>query len=100
MKRAARICLIGLILLGVAWFAARRYLTSHRLAIRIAAELASASGGPVEIDAVDVGLGGSSLHGLKLFEAGSPPASRPWLTIAHLETDLSVLDLLTGAPWP
>jgi translocation and assembly module TamB len=100
MKRALRIILIVLLVLGVAAFALRVYLRSSNLASRVASQLAAVYGGPVAVEAVEVGLRGSSLQGLKLFEEGDTSSSRPWLTAADIETDYSLWSYLKGKSLP
>lgn len=100
MKWLRRV-LVGLVsILVVAGFAARRYLTSRRVADQVVAQLSSVYGGPVKVSGVDIGLGGSSLSGFELYETGAAGDQAPWLTVQDLNTDISVFTLLHGTVVP
>src|SRR5205085_1076416 len=102
MKRILLITLgilaVVLVAIGVA---ARYYLRSQQVAQHVTTRLEALYGGPVHVQEVDVGLGGTTLSGLALFEEGSDVAKdTPWLKVASLSTDVSLWDLLTGDAMP
>jgi translocation and assembly module TamB len=85
----------GVVILGV-----RSYLHSPEAAARAARALEQAYGGPVQVGSVDVGPNGTALHGLKLYEPGSPPDALPWADIRDVQADVTAWDLTGGAPAP
>lgn len=91
-----RIFLIGLgilaVLLLVGWLAARWYLNSPELVVRVRTELEGAYGGDVKLYALDVGMTSSSLRGIELYERNQTP----WLSVADLRTDLTLVGLAKG----
>jgi hypothetical protein len=78
----------------------RSYLASPRAAARAAQAVEEAYGGPVKVERVEVGLHGSSLQGLKLYEPGADPDAAPWAELRDVRTDVSVWELATGASTP
>src|SRR5438132_12695141 len=88
------------LLLIAAFFALQHYLNTKGGAERITAKIQEAYGAPLEVGGVDVGLGGSSLTGLKLYEAPAPaPVSleamaakgEPWAVVDRAAADVSLL---------
>ena len=54
-------------------------------------------GAPVQVDSVDVGVAGpSSVHGLRIFEAGDEAKKSPFVTVDTASTDASAVDLVEG----
>ena len=102
MKRAGRLLvsltLVALLVAACAW-GARAYLTSRHAANKVAAQIAAFYGGPLQLDSVDIGMGGSSVRGLRLFEAEGEEYE-PWLTVESARADLSAWDLLGDDPIP
>lgn len=98
MKRLLWILFALAAVVLVVVIAARVYLTSAHLAGQVRTELEAAYGGPVELAGVDVGVTGSSLHGLQFFETHEQ--KRPLLSIAQLTTDLSLWQLLQREMMP
>jgi hypothetical protein len=94
------VLVIVLVPIGALFFAARSYLRSHGAARQVAARLEAVYGGRVHVEDVDIGTGGSSLHGLRLYEAGSEHAEHPWLTVDDTEADVSAWDLVKGEVMP
>jgi hypothetical protein len=91
------VLIVLLVLLGVAYEVGRRYLGSRRVADEVARRLQAAYGGHVEVGDVDIGMGGSSAHHVRLFEEKQGrPARVPWADIGDVETDVSLWDLLRG----
>ena len=84
---------------AVGW-AVWRYLLPGLLAGPVAARLEAAYGTPVRLDAVHVGWGGTSLRGLKLYEAGAGPGGTPWAAAAEVRTDVTPWRALTGRAAP
>jgi hypothetical protein len=80
-----------LLLIGV-----RLFLSSSYVAGRAAASLEKLYGGTVRVGGADIGLGGTVLTGVELFEKNDGPQQQPWLTVDRLETDLSLGDVLGG----
>ena len=51
----------------------------------------------VQVDTADVGMSGeSSLHGLRVFQAGEDAKQEPFVTVGGVSADVSALDLLSG----
>ncbi len=97
MKRAVRVVIVFALLLLVAAIAARFYLKSRVVADKVVTQLESLYGGQVKVAGVDIGLKGSTLSGFELFEKDGVT---PWLTVAQLNTDISVFDLVRGDDVP
>ncbi|HEV3262578.1 MAG TPA: AsmA-like C-terminal region-containing protein [Gemmataceae bacterium] len=100
MKRWRRFFLIILVILVVAVVAlelGRRYLLSRRVGAAVAERLEAAYGGRVEVGDVDVGLGGTDIHDLTLYEEGNGAGEEPWAVIKEVRANVSILDLLGGA---
>jgi hypothetical protein len=101
MKRFWR-WMIGLaILLLVAglglFIAARFYLSSHNVAGQVSTRLQAMLGAPVQVDTADVAMtGDSSLHGLRVYEAGDAAPPEPFITVGGVSADVSAFDLLAG----
>src|SRR5258708_29426110 len=89
---------IVLVLGGVGvYVAARYYLSSGAAAGKVAAHLQNMLGAPVQVDSVDVGMAGpSSMHGLRIFEAGDEAKKSAFVTVDSASTDASAVDLLQG----
>jgi hypothetical protein len=100
MKRLLRVLLVIAVVLLVAGFAARRYLSSRQVADQVAAKLKTLYGGPVKVAAVDIGLYGSSVNGFELFEKDGAGSQAAWLTIEELDADISLFNLLRGDAVP
>jgi translocation and assembly module TamB len=101
MKHCCRLAIgiaVFLVLAGLGLFiAARFYLSSHSVAGQVSTRLQAMFGAPVQVDTADVGMtGDSSLHGLRVFEAGDAVTQEPFITVAGASTDVSALDLLEG----
>ena len=103
MKRVRRL-LIGLgvvvAISSIIVIGARRYLASRHAAAQVAAHLEAVYGGRVHVEEVEVGLGSSSLKGLRLFETGKDAPDKPWATFDDVEADVSVWDLIRGEAQP
>src|SRR5262249_9118008 len=63
---------------------------------RAAAALEKLYGGTVRVGSADIGLHGTVLKRVELFEKGDGPGQQPWMSIDRLETDLSLWDILHG----
>jgi translocation and assembly module TamB len=89
---------ILLLVAGLGLFiAARFYLSSHNVAGQVSTRLQAMLGAPVQVDTADVGMtGDSSLHGLRVFEAGQDVKQEPFITVGGASADVSALDLLAG----
>jgi hypothetical protein len=85
-----------LLVLGVALVgAARLYLTSQRVARRVADRFADYLGGAVNIRAVDIGLTSrTSLEGFEAFQSDGSSQEVPWLEVGRIDADVSALGLL------
>ncbi len=92
------ILVILLLVAGLGFFiAAHFYLSSHNVAGQVSTRLQAMLGAPVQVDTADVGMtGDSSLHGLRVFEAGEAAPPEPFLTVGAVSADVSALDLLAG----
>jgi hypothetical protein len=104
MKRRRRllIALLVLVLLVAAvYWGGRRFLASQRMAREVAGRLASWYGVPVKLGEVDIGLHGTSLRQLELYEPTDKRSSdEPWLRAEEVLTDVSPWDLLHGDTTP
>jgi translocation and assembly module TamB len=102
MKRFLLIAVLVLVLLIVGGFLyLRHYVQSPEVAQQLTQRLQEMYGGPVRVESVDVGLGGSTLSGFELFEPGSDgDRSTPWLTVGSISTDISLWDILRGQAMP
>ncbi len=100
IRRIVFILVIVVILIGVLAIAGWGYLRSHSAARQLAARLEAVYGGRVRLDNVDIGTGGSSLHGLRLYESKGDESAEPWLTVEDTDTDVSAWDLLKGLVMP
>jgi hypothetical protein len=78
MKRALRLLLVVIVAFVILGFAARKYLSSRRVASQVAKRLEALYGGPVRVTEVDIGLFRSSLTGVQLFEQGQSASGEPW----------------------
>ncbi len=94
MKRALRLLLVVIVAFVILRFAARKYLSSGRVASQVASRLEALYGGPDRVTEVDIGLFRSSLTGVQLFEQGQSASGEPWATIDTVGADVSVLSLL------
>ncbi len=104
MKKWPRRLLIALgvlVVLGLLLFeVGRRLLTSHYVTEQVASRLAKIYGGPVQVERVQIGVGGSSLQGLRLDPVGSAAGQEPWLVVQKITTDVSLWDVVRGAVMP
>jgi translocation and assembly module TamB len=89
-----------LVIAGVLWWLARNYLSSERITTQVASRLQEAYGGRVEVRAAHIGVQGSSLHEVQLFELEASSAKKPWLVIQHAEANVSLWDLFKDKALP
>jgi len=82
MKRIWRVLIITIVIFVIAGFAARKYLTSRRVAAQVAARLEAVYGGLVVLNEADIGLRGSSFNGMQLFRNRGLPSMR-WRPICR-----------------
>jgi hypothetical protein len=102
MKRFLLISLLVVVVLvaGAALYV-RHYLHSPRVAQEVATRLEALYGGPVRVESVEVGLGGSTVNGFELFEPGTDSdRGPPWLKVGSLSTDISLWDIVRGQALP
>jgi hypothetical protein len=100
-RRRLRIAFVALllpfvILCGVL----RHFLDRQRLAGMVAERLEAAYGGHVEIRAANIGLTGSDMADLRLYEVGAESGTPPWMTVERVRTDLSAWNVLCGERKP
>ncbi|HEV3443520.1 MAG TPA: AsmA-like C-terminal region-containing protein [Gemmataceae bacterium] len=100
MKRLRHVLLVSVVIFIIIGFSLRKYLTSQRLAAQVASRLEAAFGGAVRIAEIDVGLGGSTLNGLQLFDSRAADPQEPWVTVDRVKADVSLLSLLGGSSTP
>ncbi|HLN26473.1 MAG TPA: hypothetical protein VK395_01870 [Gemmataceae bacterium] len=98
LLRRWRLLLVLFVLLCTFGIAARWYLRSQQATDLVRARLQASYGGPLQVATVELGLGSSSIRGLRLFQAGSQPSDDPWLVIDEAHMDASLLTLLNGEP--
>ena len=96
-KIALAVVLTGMVALAVAMVSLLNSPIAARQAARI---LGSKLGARVEIDAVSVGLSGTTVTGVRVFEPGALPDAIPLLKVALIEADTSLGSLATGAVMP
>src|SRR5215813_4062669 len=76
-------------------------LLNSPFAARKAAQILSDKlGARVEIDAVSVGLSGTTVTGVRVFERGALPGAVPLLAVRAVEADVSLCSLVTGRVAP
>src|SRR5262249_37231284 len=80
--------------------ATRYYLASPRALALLASRLEAAYGGPVQVAGMRVGLHGSSVSQVQLYEPQAEPAAKPWAVIPEVQADVSALSLLGGTAMP
>src|SRR5947209_852795 len=94
----------AVVLVVVLVVAAKLILRTGFAADRVAAQIQKAAGGaPVRVGSLDVGVSGSSLHDLRLFEdrgdppgAGNSPGDPPWAVVTAVDADVPLLRLIRG----
>jgi translocation and assembly module TamB len=91
---------VVVVLAGAGVLGVRNYLASPRAAAQAARAVEKAYGGPVQVQRVEVGLHGSSLEGLKLYEPGAGTDQAPWAELRDVRTDVSAWGLAAGAAAP
>src|SRR5437868_3135327 len=92
-KRLLVLVLIVFIIAGILWAAARLYLSSEQVTTQVSSRLQALYGAPIQIRQADVGVLGSSLRDLRVFENKTSPTDEPWLVIEHVEADVPLWDL-------
>jgi hypothetical protein len=97
-RRLVLAFLIVFVVVGIGFFvAARYYLCSPAMATEASARLQALLGAPVEVDAADVGMtGSSSLRGLRIFEPGDEAKQAPVLAADGATADVAAADLMAG----
>ncbi|HJZ54342.1 MAG TPA: hypothetical protein VKE74_05265 [Gemmataceae bacterium] len=96
-KIVLAVVLTGMIILVVG---AVILLNSSLVARKAARILSDKLGARVEIDAVSVGLSGTTVTGVRVFEPGAPPGAVPLLAVQAVEADVSLCSLVTGRITP
>jgi hypothetical protein len=92
VRIAAGILAAVVLIAGVGWLALRSSFVTSKVAARIEA----ATGAPVRVGALSLGLRGSSLSGLQFLEDGAPDGAPPWAVIPDVDADLSLAQLARG----
>jgi translocation and assembly module TamB len=99
--RRLLIILLGVfVVAGVLWWVARIYLSSSRITAQVASRLQAAYGAPVQVREARIGVRGSSLHDLQIFEANASSGEAPWLVIERAEADILLWDLIQSGALP
>ncbi len=102
--RRARLGLFVLLVLaflaGAAFVILHHYLSSAQVTARVERALEAQYGAPVEVSRAEIGWHNSSLHGLKLYEAGATPGQTPWATVATVNADVSAFGVAQGREQP
>jgi translocation and assembly module TamB len=99
-RRFLIVLLTLLIVAGILWWLARIYLSSPHIATQVASRLQEAYGAPVQLGEANIGLRGSTLHKVQLFEPSDSSAKEPWLVIEHAEADIPLWDLIKNGALP
>jgi hypothetical protein len=102
MKRVLKISLVILAGIVIAtWIGLKIYLRSSGVREQVEAQLGAAYGGPASIDAVDIGLWGTTIDGMKLFEPGDDPVrAAPLVAARSVTLDEPLWNLARGAIAP
>jgi translocation and assembly module TamB len=83
---------------GVLWWLAWSYLSSQRITAKVASRLQAAYGAPVQVQHAEIGVGGSSLQDVQLFESHASAQEPPWLVINNVQANIPFWALIkTGA---
>jgi hypothetical protein len=101
MSRRRKLWILGTLIasLTLVYILGRPFLGS-RLTLLLQARLSALYGGPVELEHASIGFSSSVIQGVKLFEAGTSLADAPWASVAEVNADVSVLNLLAGQVLP
>ena len=100
LRRFLVLLLTLLLVAGVLWWLARIYLSSPHITAQVASRLQDAYGGRVQVRAAHVGVRGSSLRDVQLFEHNASSAQKPWLVIEHAEANVPIWDLIKNEALP
>src|SRR5438132_7154626 len=95
MRRLRKPLLLAVLLL-VAYFGTRRYLTSAHLAGQVASRLCLLCGVPVQVDEINVGMSQCCVRGVRFYERDAATDSEPWIVVPNADAELSLLAALTG----
>lgn len=98
MRRFVNLTLLLVAALVVAFGLLQQWLGRH-VTEQVVAELSKAYNGPVRLKGAQMGLHGTTLFGLELFEPDDPHG-RPWLQVDQLRTDVNLADALRGQVRP
>ncbi len=95
-KAVLILSILTLVVLAGLYLSGRAYLASDGTRRQVESQLAEMYGGPVAVESASVGMvGDSSLHGVRLYEAGGSE-SAPWAIFESVQSDVSALDILRG----
>ena len=103
MSRPHRFVVLLFILLVVAgalWWLARAYLSSQRITAQVASRLQAAYGAAVQLRQAEIGIRGSSLHHVQLFESKASAEDPPWLVIEKVQANIPLWDLIKRGALP
>jgi translocation and assembly module TamB len=100
LRRFLVFFLILLVVAGTLWWLARLYLSSQHIRAQVASRLQSAYGAPVQLRGADIGIRGSSLRKVQLFESEDSAGEEPWLVIENAEADIPLWDLIKSGALP
>ncbi|MBX7102464.1 MAG: hypothetical protein K1X57_00180 [Gemmataceae bacterium] len=87
-------------LLTCGWFAARAVMQSDMAANRVASRISAALGTKVTVGGLQVGLDGSILTDVAVYELDATTGQQPFVTIGRVETDVGLTDLVSGSNDP
>lgn len=103
MSRPRRFLILLLLLpvvAGVLWWLARLYLSSAYIRAQVAARLQTTFGAPVQVGQAQIGIRGSSLQHVQLFQAEASTEEPPWLVIENAQANIPLWDLIKSGALP
>ena len=98
MRRFINLTLAFLTILVVVLGLLNKWL-GRRVTDRVVAELQNVYGGRVGVQDVHIGVNGTTLHGLELFEQDDPNG-KPWLQVDKLHANVTLADAARGQVTP
>lgn len=91
--------LTPIVLLLLGYLALQIYLATPHATRMVAAELEPLVGGPVEIDSLSLGFGGTAVTGVRIWGSEGKEVD-PWASADEIEADVSLIDVITGSVMP
>ncbi|HLJ93696.1 MAG TPA: AsmA-like C-terminal region-containing protein [Gemmataceae bacterium] len=99
-RRYLAVFLAVCIAAGIIWWVARILLSSPEVTAQVASRLQDLVGGAVHLRQAHLGVRGSELHAVQIFEPNASTADEPWLTIDQAHLDIPLWDLIKNGALP